>query len=105
LQKFSAIKIPVEPEGLTSNWQSYMIGLEPTAKIDRNTLMTKLYELGIPTRRSVMATHLEFPYRGPSYHLPHTEYAFENNILLPMHPGLSDEQQTHIINSVENHLG
>ena len=86
------IQLPLEPGDLQSNWQSYMIGLLPSAPIDRDALLGALFTRGIPTRRSVMACHLEAPYREPRVSLPHSERAFQRNLLLPMHPGLSDEQ-------------
>ncbi len=104
LGNISEIQTPIEPNGIISNWQSYMIGLKQTAPIDRNDLMTRLYKLGVPTRRGVMATHLEMPYLSPSCHLPNTENAFERNLLLPMHPRLTDEQQAYIVRSIERCL-
>lgn len=87
---------PYVPEGMEHNWQSYMIALRPGCGLDRNAVMDWLFDHGIPTRRGVMASHLEPPYRGMKARLPHTETAAANNIQLPMHPALSEVQQNYI---------
>lgn len=99
------IQAPWLEEGSLSNWQSYMIGLSPNAKIDRNTLMEKLDQSGITTRRSIMASHLEPAYSNASQPLPATEEAFRVNLLLPMHNGLQNDQQEYIIDTILNLLG
>ncbi len=59
--------------------------------------MDWLHDEGIPTRRGVMASHLEPPYRGTSVELPHTEAAANSTLQLPMHPGLTEDQQDYIL--------
>jgi perosamine synthetase len=88
---------PHVPEGMEHNWQSYMVGLRPGSGLDRNAVMDWLHDNGIPTRRGVMASHLEPPYAGTATALPHTEAAARNNLQLPMHPALSQDQQVHIL--------
>jgi len=92
---------PHVPEGMEPNWQSYMIGLRSARGLDRNAVMAWLYERGIPTRRGVMASHLEPPYRDPNVRLPHTEMAAANTLQLPMHPSLTPRQQDYIIEKLE----
>jgi len=92
---------PHVPEGMEHNWQSYMIGLRPHVGLDRNAVMDWLYDQGIPTRRGVMASHLELPYVGMVVTLPHTEAAARNNLQLPMHPGLSREQQEYVLERMQ----
>ena len=92
---------PYVPEGMEHNWQSYMIGLRPGTRLTRNGAMDWLYDRGVPTRRGVMASHLEPPYAAMNAALPHTEFAAENSLQLPMHPGLTRAQQDHVIASLE----
>ena len=57
LSDTKGIKLPVEPEGVLSNWQSYCIRLDP--KIDSRALMQKLLDQRIATRRGIMCAHRE----------------------------------------------
>ena len=88
---------PYVPEGLEHNWQSYMVALRPGTRLGRNQVMDWLHDKGIPTRRGVMASHLEPPYRGTCVALPHTEVAANSTLQLPMHPGLTEDQQDYIL--------
>ena len=94
-------RAPGVPEGITPNWQSYMAGVKAGAGIERDDVMTRLHERGVPTRRSVMASHLEAPYQGSGAVLPHTEFAFRQNFLLPLHPALTGEQQDYILRALD----
>jgi perosamine synthetase len=92
---------PFVPNGIDHNWQSYMIGLRANTGIDRNTVMDWLFQRGIPTRRGVMASHLERPYRALGAKLPNTEFAAATTLQLPMHPGLTVGQQDYILERLE----
>jgi perosamine synthetase len=90
------LRLRAAPAGLESNWQSYMLMLRDGARVARNDLMDRLYELGVPTRRGVMASHLEAPYAGQAK-LPVTEHVAARSFQLPMHPGLTEMQQARVI--------
>jgi perosamine synthetase len=92
---------PHVPPGLTHNWQSYQVRLSEHAGLSRNTVMDRLFELGIPTRRGVMASHLEPPYRRDAPSLPLTESAAAATLQLPMHPELTPEQQDRVLNALD----
>ncbi len=100
LNEHPLFRAPTVPEGISPNWQSFMIGVRDEAKVERNRVMEMLHEKGVPSRRSVMASHLEAPYRGIATRLPQTERAFRQNLLLPMHPGLSESQQVRVIDAL-----
>jgi dTDP-4-amino-4,6-dideoxygalactose transaminase len=57
--------------------------------------------MGIPTRRGVMASHLEPPYRRNAPFLPLTESAAAATLQLPMHPELTPEQQDRVMNALD----
>ena len=109
LGRFRRLLLPREPDGTRGNWQSYMISLTPDAGITVYELMCALHARGIPTRRGVMAAHLEPCYkkRGvaviPS--LPHTEYAVRHNLLLPVHPQLTQPQLDRVSSALWQILG
>lgn len=92
--RFSA---PYVPAGMQHNWQTYMIALREGGAAERNAVMEHLFEGGIPTRRGVMASHLEPPYRSAVANLPHTEKAAATTLQLPMHPALTSEQQEYVL--------
>ena len=81
---------PFVPAHVEPNWQSYQARLRPNAPLSRNGLMEALHAQGIPTRRGVMASHFEPPYRHFAQDLPHTERAAAECLLLPIHPALGE---------------
>ncbi len=92
---------PRIPPHLSPNWQSYQVMMVADAPKTRNAVMDRLHELGIPTRRGVMASHLEPPYRAPAEKLPNTERVAANSFQLPMHPALSFAQQDRIVGALQ----
>jgi perosamine synthetase len=96
---------PHVPEGLDPNWQSYQVMLRDDSSLTRNEIMTRLHASGIPTRRGVMASHLEPPYRGRGDALPNTEHVAANSLMLPMHSGLSEDQARRVLTAVDALVG
>jgi perosamine synthetase len=92
---------PAVPPHVVPNWQSYQIMLLPDAPMPRNEVMDHLHGLGIPSRRGVMASHLEAPYRAIAAELPNTERVAANSLQLPMHPALTFAQQDLIIGALK----
>jgi perosamine synthetase len=88
---------PHVPAELTPNWQSYQIALRLGVPLARNTVMERLHAMGIPTRRGVMASHLEPPYRDMGAVLPNTERLAAATLQLPMHPALTLAQQDRVV--------
>ena len=81
------------PDGLEPNWQTYQISLGcEEAPLSRNEVMERcVFDLGVPTRRGVMASH---PRGALSRHiregdLPITEAVAAATLQLPMHPALT----------------
>lgn len=100
LSDIAGINIPLEPEGALSNWQSYCIRLNP--KIDSRTLMQKLLDEGIASRRGIMCAHREPAYKkepwtwaakgsgfDPSLH--ESELAQDECIILPLYQEMQIE--------------
>lgn len=92
---------PHVPEGMEPNWQSYQVSLRPAAADRRNAIMDWLYDRGIPTRRGVMASHLEAPYCDIAPPLPVTETVAATTLQLPMHPGLTPGQLDRIVAALQ----
>ena len=52
-----------------------------------------------------MAIHLEQSYQNSAGPLPHTEAAADDFVLLPLFPGLTDEQQDYVVDRLGVHTG
>lgn len=93
---------PHVPSGLLHNWQSYQVRLRERTGWSRNEAMDRLFDLGVPTRRGVMAAHLEPPYRSGEPSLPLTESTAAWTLQLPMHPGITAEQQDRVLRALDH---
>jgi perosamine synthetase len=92
--------MPFVPSHVTPNWQSFQLRLRAECGVTRNDLMERLHGHGVPTRRGVMASHLEPPYRSMHAKLPVTEMLAEQCLQLPMHPALTQDQVDFVANEV-----
>jgi len=79
-----------------------MARLTKDAPVSRDQLMQLLLDRGISTRRGVMATHREPPYRDARWDrlLPETNAATDDCIILPLFHQLTEEDQTYVIDSI-----
>jgi perosamine synthetase len=93
---------PSEPAGLRHNFQSYMARLTKDAPISRDDLMQALLDHGISTRRGIMATHREQPYRTArwDHKLPETNRATDECIILPLFHQMTEEEQVFVLDSI-----
>jgi perosamine synthetase len=98
------IAAPYEPPYAERTWQSYSIHIAPDAPLSRTELMRSLLHDGVATRRGVMAIHEEPAYAGLDVDLPNTEMLTRETMMLPLFPGLTDEQQDYIIDRVTSHV-
>jgi len=102
LEKLGWLIPPSEPNGSRHNFQSYMARLTKDAPVSRDELMQLLLDRGISTRRGIMATHREAPYRDSNWDrlLPETNAATDECIILPLFHQLTKEDQEFVIESV-----
>jgi perosamine synthetase len=99
------IDAPFEPEYAVRTWQSYAVMIRPSAPVGRNELMQRLLQDGVPTRRGVMAIHREGAYASAvETLLPNTERATRDSMMLPLFPGMSDEEQDHVLDRLAANL-
>jgi dTDP-4-amino-4,6-dideoxygalactose transaminase len=99
------LEIPFEPEYSRRTWQSYPVRVKPEAGVSAAEVMDELLADGIATRRGIMAIHLEQSYQNSAGPLPHTEAAAREFVLLPLFPGLADEQQDFVVDRLAVHTG
>jgi perosamine synthetase len=90
LGNIGPVETPFVPDHVTPNWQSFQVRVRSGGAARRNDLMQKLHEQGIATRRGVMASHRELPYRHLNATLPATDRAADECLQLPMHAGMSE---------------
>jgi perosamine synthetase len=93
---------PDVPPKMSPNWQSYQIALRAGFPITRNSIMGRLHAMGIPSRRGVMASHLEPPYSSLDVDLPVTEMLAARTLQLPMHPALDPVQQDRVLAALDS---
>jgi perosamine synthetase len=104
IERIPYLEPPYQPDYAERTWQSYAFRLLPGAPVGRTELMRRMLADGIATRRGVMAIHEEAAYAGSSTDLPHTEAATRDSMMLPLFPGLTEEQQDHVIDSLASHV-
>ena len=96
LEDVDGLVLPHEPAWARSNWQSYCTRL-PNGR-DQRQVMQSMLDAGIATRRGVMCSHREDPYRGVGTHMPlgQSECAQDRCILLPLFPGMQRSEQEQV---------
>jgi perosamine synthetase len=104
IELIPGLEPPFEPPYAERTWQSYAITIAPNAPVGRDELMRLLLRDGVPTRRGVMAIHRELSYADSGAVLPNTDAASANSMMLPLFPGMTDEQQDYVIDRVAGHV-
>ncbi len=96
LTNIPGLTLPHEPEWARTNWQSFWMRL-PT-HCDQRGVMQAMLDRGVATRRGIMCAHREKPYqREDGYNLPESERAQDRNIILPLYPQMTDEEQDYVV--------
>jgi perosamine synthetase len=101
------IRLPVEPDGYFTNWQSFSIYLKDVCPVKRNDLMQALLDVGVASRRGVMNTHKESAYLNlmPGISLPVSEDAADNSIVIPLYVPMTQEEIDYVIHQIKTCLG
>ncbi|GAA1291434.1 DegT/DnrJ/EryC1/StrS family aminotransferase [Pseudonocardia aurantiaca] len=94
-----------DPEGGTSNFQSFWVVLPDSAPPVADVL-TALAEAGVSARRGIMAAHREPAYAGhPHGPLPVTEHLTTRSLILPLHHDLTDDEQGTVVAALAAAVG
>jgi perosamine synthetase len=91
----AGLETPVEPAYARSNWQSYSVRLPD--RLDQRTVMQKMLDAGIATRRGIMNSHREEGYRVGAPALPVSEAAQDHRIVLPLYPQMTAAEQAEVV--------
>ena len=107
LKHIPYIQLPTEEDGYFSNYQSYSIYLKNACPVDRNTLMQKLLDKGIATRRGIMNSHRETAYKNECMNLslPVSENLQDNSIILPLFVPMKPEDLEYVIQTFSALIG
>jgi perosamine synthetase len=98
------LRLPFEPDGSVTNWQSYSIYLKPECPVSRNDLMQLLLDDGISTRRGVMTAHRETAFKDTNLSLPFSEDAADRSVILPLYVPMTELEINKVIQSVKSIL-
>ncbi len=100
LVRDEGLRLPVEPDGARSNWQSYCVRLPDGA--DQRAVMQSMLDAGVSTRRAVMCSHREPAYAAAALRqpLPHSEQAQDRCIVLPLYPQMSEGDQVRVVTAL-----
>jgi dTDP-4-amino-4,6-dideoxygalactose transaminase len=100
------VQLPFFSPAMPHSYQSYMIQLRPPMTKTREQVMQEMLEVGVATRRGVMAIHME-PYyhqRFPQVRLPVTETATRNTLILPNYATMTEAEQAYVIEHLRRAL-
>jgi perosamine synthetase len=103
LQNIPWLQTPAVPHNCRHNYQSYMVRLIGDFAARRDELMQDLLEKKISTRRAIMATHRELPYRSERWEhcLPQTNLVADTGLILPLFHQMTDSEQDYIIDALQ----
>ncbi len=91
LADVDCLSLPEEGAGIHTNWQSCPVRVGEGAARTRDEIMQWLLDKDIATRPGIMNAHLEEPYQNKMWHLPNSETARAETIILPVYHTLSDK--------------
>ena len=99
LADVDGVTAPHEADGVRSNWQSYTVQLPDG--VDQRTVMQAMLDQGVSTRRGIMCSHREAPYRSTSRPpLPNSEWAQDRFIIVPLFPQMTAAEIDHVCSSL-----
>jgi len=102
------VEPPHQPDYCRSNWQSYQI---MCPDVEQKQLMQIMQDNGIATRRGIMCAHREKAYAGPETcripadGLPVCENIQDHGVLLPLFPGMTEDDVRLVVGELKKALG
>ncbi len=97
LSDVARVGLPHEPEWARSNWQSFCVRLPD--ECDQQTVMQRMLDAGVATRRGIMCSHREPAYASSRDReaLPHSEAAQDRCVILPLYPHMTAGEQQQVV--------
>jgi dTDP-4-amino-4,6-dideoxygalactose transaminase len=104
LADVAGVVLPVEPEWARTNWQTFHVRLGDG--IDQRTVMQRMLDEGIATRRGVMNAHRERAYPPGSWSAPgpltNSELAQDRCIMLPLYHDMTEADQDRVVEALRH---
>jgi dTDP-4-amino-4,6-dideoxygalactose transaminase len=90
MRDIPGITVPENPSWARSNWQSFCVRLP--SNLDQRDVMQTMLDAGVSTRRGIMCSHREEPYRDArrSGSLEHSEAAQDHCVVMPLYGQMTD---------------
>ena len=110
LARIDSVVLPEEPTWARTNWQSYCVRL--ARGIDQRTVMQRMLDRGVSTRRGVMCAHREAAYPpgtwrcgagcdgAPCTHLAVSESIQDTGLILPLYQQMTGDEQGRVIEAL-----
>jgi perosamine synthetase len=105
LSSIPGLGLPVEPSWASSNWQSFCVKLPEGC--DQKKVMQYMLDRGIASRRGIMCAHRELAYEQAygRVSLPNSERAQDQSIILPLYPGMKEEEMERVVARLHEAVG
>ncbi|MHB8671984.1 MAG: DegT/DnrJ/EryC1/StrS family aminotransferase, partial [Acidimicrobiales bacterium] len=101
------VRLPAAGAGEDVDWFVYVVRLDP--QIDRDGVMARLRELGVPSRPYFSPIHLQPIYRSMFGHrpgdLPITERVAASTLALPFSSRMTDEEVEYVASALSDAVG
>jgi dTDP-4-amino-4,6-dideoxygalactose transaminase len=102
LEPMETVTAPPEPQWARSNWQSFAVRLADG--LDQRTVMQRMLDAGVSTRRGVMNAHREAAYPPGTWRaagpLRSSEKAQETSIVLPLYHQMTEQDQDRVVEAL-----
>lgn len=98
----ACLQLPQESTDYYFNYQTYMLYLRQNCPISRDALIQKLLDVGIATRRGLMAIHTQIVYKKnyKNIHLSVTEDLAERTISIPLYAQMRQREIDYVIKKI-----
>src|SRR5688572_1378059 len=107
LGRVPAVRAPAEPDWARTNWQSYGVSLADG--LDQRTVMQRMLDAGVATRRGVMNAHQEAAYPQGTWRAPgglaRSERARDTTVMLPLYHQMTDDEQDQVVEALKDATG
>jgi dTDP-4-amino-4,6-dideoxygalactose transaminase len=100
------VETPYVPVYAEHSYQSYLIRLRPSCKINRDDLLQAMAKRGISCRHGIAPLHWE-PYYRKLYgelHFPVTEEVSRTTMFLPIYPSMTEVELCYVVENLKNIL-
>jgi perosamine synthetase len=105
LKALGWIEPPFVPSWAVHSYQTYAALLRADAPLERDSLILRLAEKGVSSRRGIPPIHLE-PYMAQRLSdplsLPVTEDVSKRTLILPLYPQMTDQEQDQVVDAVKS---